>query len=277
MYKLLIVDDEELICNGIKSMIERLNLSSISQVRISFDAQNALSCLSEFRPNIIVTDIRMPGLSGVQLIEEILRFDPSIKCIVISGYGRFQYAKESFKLGAVDYLLKPASIHELRSAILKTISVLDNNNKNQISAKQVDSLVQKDRTSVTVKESVCDSKNALVSFNGEIANSISEAVKMYISRNFSKSVSMAVIANGMDLSYAYFSKIFRDETGVTFSHFLMEYRMREAEAKLKNSDITVREIAASVGYNNPKHFTRAFKNYFGVSPKLYRQNNKQLF
>lgn len=103
-------------------------------------------------------------------------------------------------------------------------------------------------------------------------NSVSEAAKIYVSNNYQKSVNMAVISNNIDISYAYFSKIFKEENGMNFSDYVMEYRMKEATNKLKRTDKIIREVAASVGYDNPKHFTRAFKNYFGVSPQLYRKN-----
>jgi len=276
MYELLVVDDEEIICNGIKSMIERTGITAISQIRTAFDAQKALSYLDEFRPDILITDIKMPGMSGLQLMEEILDRRPNIKCIVISGYGRFQYAKEAFKLGAVDYLLKPVSICELREALLKTLSMLDNTSINEVFREMTD-----------FKEvSNIDTENYLQTHNliskiedknikTKKMNSVSEIAKTYVKNNLDKSVNMAVIANNMNLSYAYFSKIFRDETGITFSDYVMGCRMGEAATKLKRTTITIREIAASVGYDNPKHFTRAFKNYFGISPQHYRNNSEE--
>ena len=74
------------------------------------------------------------------------------------------------------------------------------------------------------------------------------------------------------MNYTYFSKLFKDETGMNFSQYLMMVRMEEAKRLLSNPNYKVYEIAAKVGYNNSKHFNRAFKNYSGVTSEQFRKS-----
>lgn len=122
IYNILIVDDEELICKGLKSMIERSNLKEVGQVSYTSEPVKIQDMVEGLNTNIIITDIRMPEITGLDLIKIISKINLNIKFIVLSGYDDFKYVKEAFKLGACDYLLKPASMDELKSMLEKVIS-----------------------------------------------------------------------------------------------------------------------------------------------------------
>jgi two-component system, response regulator YesN len=117
MYRILIVDDEELIRTGIS-----IRLSDLSGVTVSAALSNgrkALDWLQDHFADICITDVRMPVVDGLQLIEEINARYPWMTCVVISSYGDFEYAKKSILLGAVDYVLKPLDQSMLFEAVEK--------------------------------------------------------------------------------------------------------------------------------------------------------------
>lgn len=124
MYKVLVVDDEELICEGMKSKLERLENPAIGDIFLAYDAEEALSVICSVRPEIVITDIRMPGMSGLELVRTVVKQFADTRCIILSGYDEFQYAKDALRLGVADYLLKPASLNELKEVMDKVVAEL---------------------------------------------------------------------------------------------------------------------------------------------------------
>ncbi len=116
MIRVLVVDDEKEIRNGLVTQLPWSEWG-VHEVSDADDGDTALELARLERPDLIVTDIRMPRMSGLQFIEELRREQYAGSVIVISGYDDFHYAKEAFKLGVSDYLLKPISKDELAKAV----------------------------------------------------------------------------------------------------------------------------------------------------------------
>lgn len=106
MLKLLIVDDEEIVCNTIANLIGWSELG-IRLAGICMDGVEAYHRILDEEPDIVMTDIKMPGMSGVELIERIAGTDLETQFIILSGYGEFEYAKRAMKCGVRHYVLKP--------------------------------------------------------------------------------------------------------------------------------------------------------------------------
>jgi len=115
MYKLLIVDDEEMVREGLRDIITYLEIQHIDQILTAKDGAEALSIIATEKPQILLTDLNMPVLGGIEMIKKLGNKHPC-KVIVISGYDDFHLVKESFKLGVHDYLLKPAHSEDLLEA-----------------------------------------------------------------------------------------------------------------------------------------------------------------
>lgn len=125
MYKVLIVDDEPIIRNGIKAFIdwEKEGLSAEADCA---NGEEALAAMEESSADILITDIKMPVMNGIQLMEKASERNPRIKMIMVSSYSDFEYVREGIKLGAVDYLLKPTlEPEELLSVLRKCTSMLE--------------------------------------------------------------------------------------------------------------------------------------------------------
>ncbi|AFH61603.1 response regulator [Paenibacillus caseinilyticus] len=120
MLKAAVFDDEYIVLQGLRAMIDWTGLG-IELVGTAGDGLSALALFREERPDLIFTDIRMPGMDGLQLIEEVMRDAPETYCIVFSGFNEFDYVKRAINLGVVDYLEKPITIESIEKAIGKVL------------------------------------------------------------------------------------------------------------------------------------------------------------
>lgn len=112
MQKVMIADDEERICRLIEALVDWKALG-MEVVAIAHNGLEAVEFAEKFRPDILITDIRMPGCSGLELIEKVKKSMPELEIIIISGYAHFEYAKSAIKFGVGEYLLKPINKAEL--------------------------------------------------------------------------------------------------------------------------------------------------------------------
>ena len=108
MYRVIIVDDEPVIRRGLRETIEwdALGLEVAGEAA---DGNEALKLVRDIRPEILITDIRMPDMDGIALIREIRKTDLNVKITILSGYSDYDYLKEAIRLGVDNYLLKPTN------------------------------------------------------------------------------------------------------------------------------------------------------------------------
>ena len=116
MIKLVIADDEERVCRLINALGDWDTLG-IKVVGIARNGVEALQLLGREKVDILITDIRMPGYNGLELIERVKKLSDSTKVIIISGYASFEYAQNALKYGVNDYLLKPISRQALNESL----------------------------------------------------------------------------------------------------------------------------------------------------------------
>lgn len=130
-------------------------------------------------------------------------------------------------------------------------------------------------TSSFIQQRLSEAVNA-VSLNNKAAdNPIISKVKTYINLHLSENFSLEDVAESVGVSHFYLSKLFREETSETFINYLTEQRLDKAKQLLQETDLSVKEITASCGYNDQNYFSKLFKNRFGVSPTDFRQNTAQ--
>lgn len=124
MYKVLIVDDEKMIRMGIKKVIPWPELG-VGKVYTAGSAREALELLGEHRPEILITDIRMSEMSGLELIEAAKEISPKLRVLVLTGYDSFEYARQSLRLKVQDFFLKPVEESDLSRAIREQVRFLE--------------------------------------------------------------------------------------------------------------------------------------------------------
>lgn len=116
MYRMVVADDEYIVVEGIKAILERQKLQC-EVVGYAYNGIDALDVIQEQKPDIVITDIRMPGLDGLSLIESCKEFLPDAYYVVISGYTEFEYARRAITLGVVNYIDKPVTIPKIEEVL----------------------------------------------------------------------------------------------------------------------------------------------------------------
>lgn len=130
MYKVFLVDDEAIIRKGVKSIInwEELGCTVIGEAS---DGLEGMKKMEEMKPDIIVTDIRMPGVDGLDMIQDTKAVIPKSKIIILTGYRDFEYLQRAIKLGAFEYLLKPSKIEDITAVVRRAIHELQEDKAKQ--------------------------------------------------------------------------------------------------------------------------------------------------
>ncbi|HAQ39455.1 MAG TPA: DNA-binding response regulator [Clostridiales bacterium] len=253
MFRVVIADDEEIIRNGLKRLIESYDLD-LTVVGTGEDGEEALKLIREYLPEIILMDINMPFMNGLEVIEKTRELDPNAKIIIISGYDQFEYAQKALELGVFSYLLKPIQYKDFKNIMVKAI----------------------DSYSERIWE-----LNKLKENNAELTNHqcIGSQIINYIKKNFNQNeLTLNFIAEQLHISQSYITKIVKQKTGISFTDYLNKLRINMAIKLLMDKDSyhTVNEIANMVGYSSQHYFSRAFKNYTGLSPVQYRNKNENI-
>ncbi|MDD3278787.1 MAG: response regulator [Lachnospiraceae bacterium] len=124
MYKLLIVDDEKMIRMGMKAALPWTQLE-IQEVFTAASGIDALKIIKEHSPDIMITDIQMTEMTGLQLIETAREIKPELRVIVLTGYDNFEYARQSLRLSVQEFFLKPIEEEDLAAAIKAQVTYLE--------------------------------------------------------------------------------------------------------------------------------------------------------
>ncbi|MFP7296369.1 response regulator [Neobacillus niacini] len=238
MLKAVIFDDEFIVIEGLKRVIN-WSENGIDLVGTANDGISGLSLFYSMKPDIIFTDIRMPGINGLKLIEEVMDTAPDTICIVMSGHREFEYVKQALKIGVADYLVKPITVQMIEETIEK---------------------VKKKR----LKEKIHSS--FLLTHKHEAV----EKACRYIYENYNKEISLQEVADYTGLNPNYFSILFKDQMGKTYIKYLTELRMEKAKLMLQQGQ-KVMNVSEKVGYHTYRHFSDIFKKYVGVSPGQYKK------
>ena len=254
MHTILLVDDEEIICNSMKAKIERIPGLDVEEILTAYNALDALKIAEKVNPDVIITDIKMPGMNGIELIKEMINNDLRGEYIILSGYDDYVYVREAFKCGIVDYLLKPASTEDIKEKLYLAFERVEEKTK-KITQNPYRWPMHQEFENNTPRE-----------------KSIIDIALKYIEDNI-ENVALTAVSNMVCMNYTYFSEFFKKQTGITFSDYVMNVKMRKAKALLQDPLNQIQDVAYEIGYENPKNFTRAFKKYYGISPTDFRKNN----
>lgn len=240
MYQLLIVDDEESIRTGLAECYPWENMGFSAPVTFA-DGKKALEYLIDNPVHAILSDIRMPLMDGLELAQRAAQHKPGVQVVLLSGYADFSYAQSAILSGVKAYLLKPV---------------------------EYDALVD---TFTGIKENLDRIHGVLPDLQETPGyyDRIIEKAKEYLLAHLA-SATLEATADEVGLSPNYLSKIIKKKVGSTFSECLLEARMKHALSLLSDPAVRIYEIAESIGYDNPKNFTRAFKSYFGKTPREFR-------
>lgn len=244
IFSVVVVEDEKLIAKNIAKNIELVN-KNFKVISIESNGEDALNVIKEHTPNVIFTDIQMPVMDGIELIKQISEYNNYIKCVVLSGHDDFAYAKSAIEYGVFAYLLKPVNIDEL-SNLLKRLELIF----------------------LSTHELFTSSQN----FSSYRSDEIASLIKKYIEQNYQKPIDLNIIADHFSFSPSYLTKIFVKHTNITPSKYILNYRINIAKQLLGDFSLTINMVANMVGYTDPFHFSKSFKQVAGQSPASYRES-----
>lgn len=124
LYNVLIVDDEEIVCRGLSKFV-KWQEHGFYVAGMAFQVKDALAILASVQIHVVFTDVRMSGDTGLELLQIIKEHYTHIKTVMISGYSEFEYVQQALRLGAVDYLTKPANLKEITQLLDRLRNILE--------------------------------------------------------------------------------------------------------------------------------------------------------
>lgn len=247
MYSLIIVEDDDNIRSGLVNLFP-WEEAGFSVLKDFSNGQSAWHYI-EMHPELtaVMTDVRMPVMDGLELTQNIYENFPDIHVFLVSGYRDFSYAQQALRYNVRDFLVKPLRHSDLMLTFLKLKDELDREG--------------------TVTEDPAHSN--------QYYEQIMRSVKAYVMENL-KTATLEEAAFLVHLSSSYLSRLFKNYMGQTFSEYVLRKRMERACVLLSDSRNRIYEVSDAIGYDSPKNFTRAFKNYYNQSPKEYRERGGKL-
>ena len=251
MYKILLVDDEALEREALKIIIEE----SFSNAKVVGEARfgrESIELNEELNPDIILMDIKMPGINGIEATKIIKDKNKDKYIIILTAYDEFAFAQNAIKAGANDYLLKPARPEEVVAAIEKCIKEIEK-----------DLLIEEE-----------SSKDNTVELEDKCNSREIQRVLEYIAENVTNNISLEEAAKVANMSSFYLSKLFKKEMGINFVTYISMQKIQEAKKWLLDTDEPISNIAMELGYNEPNYFSKVFKRIEGMTPTTYRQKNR---
>lgn len=243
MIKVMLVEDEETIRKGLKLLIEE----TIGGFRVIAEASNgkeALELLHAKSPDLLISDIRMAEMDGLEMIKRIRERQRQLHLIILSGYAEFEYAKQALRYGVADYLLKPIDRVEL--------------------AQVLDKFRRMRQFGVEAPAKDADEE-------GRQSRGLIRRVKELIVERLDQDISLQLIADQVHLNHQYLSVLFKSETGQNFSEYVTRCRIGKAKELLAGTNLKIYEIAQLSGYMSAKHFMSVFKSMEGTTPSEYRE------
>lgn len=340
--KAIIIDDNHLVLKGLRQLIpwDSLDIELVAQASNGLQGYKRIV---EENPDIIITDVKMPVMNGLELCEKIK--DRKGIVIILSAFEDFSYAKKAMSLGISNYVLKPitkkkvaeiiqilkdykdAQFHEQRYMDIFIEENIDEQLLEALNAQSThtidrffeDSLPKLYETRAEAKHVAIHIINTLYRYFSEKglnaesllkskSNTLKEVLaldnpadiftdiqKLYakvlqfsgqkdddqdlvrhsitiIQEEFGNpELSVSHLSDKLYISPDYLNLLFKKQTGQTISSYIILQRMNRSMELLRNPDLTVRQIAGKVGYNDSRYFAKAFKKHTGYTPSQYRK------
>ena len=244
MYRAIIIDDEK----PVRIAVSKLGHWAAFQIEeppvMAANGKEAIRTMRELHPHLAFVDMNMPVMNGSQFLQQAAAEFPDTRFIVISGYDEFSYAQQAIRCGAVDYLLKPIIEEDLNQAILHAMQSIDPSF----------APLPQDRCSAPPD-----------------SDAVIDIIRDYIDKNYTENIKISMFADRYFFSREYLSKQFKSRYGCGIYEYVLQVRMERAKELLLDPDIKIQDIAQRIGYTDNNYFSKAVRNYYGISPSVFRQ------
>ena len=251
-YRILIADDEP---------IERMVISKTIQDYFGdevelYQAENGREAINVFKQKdcqIVLMDISMPGINGLDAAEEIRKTDSLCSIIFLTAYDEFDFAKRAIKVRALDYLLKPSTKEELITVFEEAIHLVGQKPAEvEITMSDFDQERRNEKSDLL--------KNQI----------IMEHIRDFVESHYMENITLQDAAAQLHYSDAYFCRFFKQNFDKNFIMYLSELRVEKAKELLSDVTVNVKDIGQRVGFRDSSYFTKVFKRITGVTPSEYR-------
>ncbi len=118
-YSVMILDDEPIVCERLRSTLEKVNLD----IETFVDPNEAIKRFAEKKFQILITDLKMKELDGIEVLKLVQKVSPETKVIIITGFATVEKAREALKIGAYDFIAKPFKLSQLRDLVIKALGL----------------------------------------------------------------------------------------------------------------------------------------------------------
>lgn len=242
MIHILLVEDEKWALEDLINILpwEKSGFA----VHTAASAEAAFDIIKTEKIQAVITDIRLKDMTGLDLLHKIKAFNSAIVVVILSAYDTFNYSRDAFLNGAMDYLLKPVEKDELKRILFSIAEIVDRQTPGGGPMPHIASI---DKVVASIKEEI---RNDLKTRWG-----LKEFAKKYF------------------VSESYLSREFRRRTNQTITQFIQQTRMQRACELLSTTALSVYEIATQLGYDDYNHFSKLFRREIGLSPTEYRKCN----
>ncbi len=238
MYSVVLVDDEPWSAAVLQDSINWHELGFYID-RIYTRPTEALKEICLNVPDVVITDISMPILNGLDLIKKAQNDGCTSRFIILSAYRNFDYAKAAIKLDVIDYCLKPINPEDI-------VNILSG-----------------------IKEEL-DSANALSSDETMSMNKF-EDILNYINSNLGHHLTLQSVSDTFFINRTYICNLFKKKLDTTFSQYITDMRLKQAKFLLSHTNLKQIEIASKVGFKDEFYFNKVFKKAENMSPGIYRK------
>jgi YesN/AraC family two-component response regulator len=259
-YKVIIVDDEDTIVTGLSRLLPWAKYGCEVSATAN-NGESALALIRELRPDILFTDIKMPGMDGLSMIAAFRSEFPDMQITILSGYPQFDYAQRAIRLEVSNYLLKPSKMDELESALARMTEILDKRKGSALSQGEGEGA----HLSVSGDSDDTEPESAESAGNFVTRNAV-----RYIEEHYNERLTLTDVAQNVYVSQWHLSKLISRYTNQSFNDLLNSVRIAKAKELLANPCLKIWEISEMVGFSDVTHFSRIFKKLEGKSANEYR-------
>lgn len=261
MINIVMADDEPITRQGL-ALLDWAG-EDFNVVGVAAHGLEALHMVRKWKPELLLTDIRMPGLGGLELMQIAISEQPNLKVIFLTAHHQLEYALEAITLGAVGFVLKPTEPEEIMKecrkaqrliAMERSRSSLEDGMREQLR-----------EYSMTLQEKVMPQADA------DALHAVVRVMLDHMERHYMNNITIDSLAKMHHFNPDYLSRLFKKETGDTFINTLTRMRMQKAVSLLGNNEMKVYEVAEKVGIRDTRYFGQMFKKRYGVKPNEFRK------
>jgi len=247
-YRLVLAEDEPASAENVRDII-RIYCPQFELVAAAENGAECLELVRKYHPDLVLTDIKMPVMNGLELIRLLYEDIAEIKVRILSGYPDFDYARTAIQHGVIDYLLKPITPNSLQATLNRIVPLINNiRGKSQIIPHIQE--IEQPITKIDTPE-----------FFG--------LIEEYVKFNLKEPLSLQQVCMHIGISQTYMSRLFRKYTGLSFSNYLTRIRIEFAKQYLSSGKTMIKDAAALAGFKDQFYFSKVFKSYTGLSPSDY--------